>query len=88
MLRLSTTKIHSALSSIFIVRAMCSTNSGSVRLASKVGDTNCTMGPENWTRKIRWNFPGSEREGTMAGKRKSHSVSFKSKVAIAAWREQ
>ena len=44
-LRLSITKSHSAVSSIctvlliFTVRAMCSTNFGSVRVASKVGDT-------------------------------------------------
>ena len=37
VLRLSTTKIHSAVASRFTVRSRCATNSGSVRIASKGG---------------------------------------------------
>ena len=39
VLRQSTTKIHSAAGSVSTVRAMCATNSGSVRVASSVGQT-------------------------------------------------
>jgi hypothetical protein len=39
VLRQSTTKIHSAAGSVSTVRARCATNSGSVRVASSVGQT-------------------------------------------------
>ena len=39
VLRQSTTKIHSAAGSVSTVLARCATNSGSVRVASNVGQT-------------------------------------------------
>ena len=39
VLRRSTTKIHSPSGSVSTVRSMCATNSGSVRVASRVGQT-------------------------------------------------
>ena len=41
MFRLSTMKIHSPAGSMLTVRAMWSTNSGSVRVASNVGEMIC-----------------------------------------------